>query len=339
MNCWRRQPEDTNPTHWLMKMVKLFELSVIMGRLNADGKVHNQILLPKLENLALHQCTSYSKMIASGHWQWGRHIFDAATRYWKNIGKWKVEDTNVLELNQGNSSWVCFEDLYMEIEYGTWYPKQSDAQALWQEALLSDKNVHSQIKVPSNDTLRERCDAKRLRIHIFQRTEGKGLRSFLNLNETLELVHEYTSNASVSIITLNSSTTIVEQIKTFRGFDVLVTPHGSHLANIIFRDPGSTAIVEVTPVVRDASFLDNARRANFSSYIVSTGHEPSSTGDESPICRDGRTQMWKKCSQRASTDMWECPWGLRTNITVCDIVVNLSILRSHLNKAVNDLCQ
>ena len=113
----------------------------------------------------------------------------------------------------------------------------------------------------------------RARINIFQRTATFSLRKFLNINEVLKLAQSYTT-VPVEIVSVNASTSIAEQIKLFNDFDVLITPHGSHLANGIFTvRPHTKAIVEIVPFAFDRVFYSNYIPAlGFLHYIISTGH-------------------------------------------------------------------
>ena len=71
------------------------------------------------------------------------------------------------------------------------------------------------------------------RIKIFQRSATNSLRKFININEVVRLAQDYTTER-VEIVSVNASTSIAEQIRFFNEFDLLITPHGSHLANGIF---------------------------------------------------------------------------------------------------------
>jgi capsular polysaccharide biosynthesis protein len=83
------------------------------------------------------------------------------------------------------------------------------------------------------------------------------LRRFTNLDEVVRLAQKFTS-VTVDVVTVNASTTVTEQIRLFNGFDILITPHGSHLANGIFTmHPGRKALIEVVPFAFDRVFYSN----------------------------------------------------------------------------------
>lgn len=76
------------------------------------------------------------------------------------------------------------------------------------------------------------CKDAARRIVIFQRSSGSSLRRFKNIYDVASLAQNYTSGI-VQILTLNDNDDVVSQIQVFRHFDILITPYGSHLANLI----------------------------------------------------------------------------------------------------------
>ena len=78
----------------------------------------------------------------------------------------------------------------------------------------------------------------------------------------------------MQVVTVNASTSVTEQIRLFNNFDVLITPHGSHLANGIFSmHPGAKALIEIVPFAFDRVFYSNfVPNLGFAHYIMSTGH-------------------------------------------------------------------
>jgi hypothetical protein len=343
INCWHRRPNDTNPSHWLMKINKMYEMAAVARSTRPSP-------LPTFDHLVFHQCPSYNATIKSGAWPWGSLILDAATHHWTDAKLWRgYGDIDIMELNIGNRNWTCFDDLFFETGYNAWYPAPA-YQSSWlqtlDEFLTPSTMVHSSSSEPLASqpaqtdavSLVERCRTNGLRIHLFQRSTGSTLRSFANLDQVHALLHQFTSQP-VPLVTVNESTPLGAQIDTFRAFDLLVTPHGSQLANIIFCDPNTTAFVEVTPVVRDDSFYKNAMDANFTSYVLGTGHTPWPIPHKhNPICDDGKRNMAEHCFFDKRLKMWKCPVEWSSSLTACDTYVNITILQQHVTKAVSDLC-
>ena len=342
LNCWQRGPDDTNPSHWLMKVVKLFEISqmVLQGSLS----------LPTFRHLAFHQCPSYHHTIQGDNvWPWGKAVWEAATSVWGLAGLWPqgfddddVDPIDILEIESDSDKWTCFEDLYLEPDYGSWYPAPK-FQAAWRHALLTQTTWGGE--TTSTNSLQDRCRANTLKIHVFQRSSGRGRRAFANLDEVLALARRYTAT-EVPVVTVDAATFVDEQARVFQDFDVLISSHGSQLANMIFSDSAHTAIVEVLPVIRDTCFHTNAQDAGIASYIVSSGHTPvaeNATSPPSPHCLQGQelmdTHCWSTEDVATGHLVWDCPRDWRGKLTGCDTRVNVTLLETHLRKAIADLCE
>ncbi len=84
-----------------------------------------------------------------------------------------------------------------------------------------------------NKPIRDGLNITKARIKIFQRSATVMLRKFVNLGEVIKLAQEYTT-LPVEVITANATTSVQEQIDMFNNYDVLITAHGSHLANGLF---------------------------------------------------------------------------------------------------------
>jgi hypothetical protein len=148
--------------------------------------------LPPFDTLALHQCASYDRVVRQGLWEWGKTVFEAATRRWFDVGLWQGPDQiRVIDLNKPDHEWTCFEDIMFETQYGTWFPG-SQYIPEWHHSLLESVGLRDDNSVPDIG-LAERCLSNRLRIHVFKRTEGRGLREFVNLDEVVALAQTYTS--------------------------------------------------------------------------------------------------------------------------------------------------
>ena len=111
------------------------------------------------------------------------------------------------------------------------------------------------------------------RIVVFQRTATISLRRFLNLPDVLRLAQTYT-DVPVRLVTVNESTSVPEQIRIFNQFDVLITSHGSHLANGIFTTfPALKAVIEINAWTFDSVFYGNFNHwLGYADYVMSNGH-------------------------------------------------------------------
>lgn len=313
-----------------MKIHMLFELAQV-------AKATHSLSLTPFDNLAFHQCASYDRVVRQGLWPWGKIVFDAATRDWLAAGLWKgLHQVRAVEMNISDTEWTCFEDIVFETQYGNWFPA-TPYVSKWQHSLLESVGLRNENDVP-DDGLAKRCRSNQLRVYVFKRTEGRGLREFVNLDEVIALAQTFTS-LPIEVITINSTTPVRDQATLFRAFDLLITSHGSQIANIIFTDPERTGIIEVLPVVRDMAFANNARDAGFLSYIVSTGHHPFPEGTnlDSP-CIDGSENMKRHCWTKPGTDIWDCDFEWSNRLTSCNTLVNTTILRTHIEAIMTKLC-
>ena len=83
---------------------------------------------------------------------------------------------------------------------------------------------------------------KQPRVSVMRRVEGQSMRRWLNEEEVLRAVAEETGVHAVRWMFPNSKTPALEQFGMFCGFDILLTPHSSQLANLWFANPGSSVI-------------------------------------------------------------------------------------------------
>jgi len=179
--------------------------------------------------------------------------------------------------------------------------------------------------------IKDRCTHGSMRIVVFQRTEGTALRRFRNLAEVMSMLSNHTSSP-VEVVTVTSRTPVQDQARLFAdGFDMLVTPHGSHLANIILCEPNETAMVEVVPAVYDTVFEGNAIQVGFRSYITSTGHRA--------VCDVCDKYAADKCEVEASTGLRKCAEkNVRQTLLQNDMVVDTNILSAAVGRGLRALC-
>lgn len=76
----------------------------------------------------------------------------------------------------------------------------------------------------------------------------------LTPDSSVALAQEYTT-VPVEIITVNGTTSFLDQIRIFNSFDVLITPHGSHLANGLFTMKPNSKVRSVLLVAKHFCFV------------------------------------------------------------------------------------
>ena len=116
---------------------------------------------------------------------------------------------------------------------------------------------------------------KQPRVSIMRRVEGEkhagrmNLRRWLNEAEVRRTVTEETGVHAVRTITPNSKTSALEQFGMFCGFDILLTPHSSQLANLWFANPGSSVIeVQGRRAVYEKSFIMLSESVNLHHQVL-----------------------------------------------------------------------
>jgi len=176
------------------------------------------------------------------------------------------------------------------------------------------------------------------------------LRAFINLKDVVALAQNYT-NIPVEVVTVNGSTSLLDQIRIFNSFDVLITPHGSHLANGIFTmKPNSKVVIEVAAFAFDRVFYSNYNgNLMFGRYYISTGHltppQDATIGDhcifQTPtvFAEEGCTQkMHSYWPYQKEVSYYECNEKFHTRM--CNHMVDLQILKTHLDDAFdNNICK
>ena len=243
-NCYQQEEKSTNPAHWMMKLGLMFELTTCYSRNFASKVFTEQIRMP-FNQMYMHQCPD--PFVSD--WKWGKTIFSIVST---NMLNHEIIDKNTKYFSTGfvpkeerkEDYYHCFEDVYLSNRNGIWLQMPAnhvnfriDSAKLSGEpamALSTPEDVKSSLPIGSVQTYCPAATAQEkissARIKIFQRTNTKFLRSFINLPEVLVLAQKYTS-VPIEVVTVNDTSTVADQIRLFNSFDVLITSHGSHLAN------------------------------------------------------------------------------------------------------------
>ncbi len=300
-NCFHQRSKSANPAHWLMKLGVWYEVSLCQSNYSSTNIFEQTIRLP-YDHVMMAQCPSFASL---REWQWGQTAWDAI-KHRSDRAKMTGPNTKYHTVGyQGGLSgepldppdrFMCYEDIYMSARMGLWFQGRGNLVEFRKETdtILQDK---MNIKMPENtetyvldsqgfDTIeipenrwKSYCNKEsqtpisHARVMIFQRTATIMLRRFLNLDEVVKLAQMYTTR-KVEVVTVNETTSVPEQIRMFNQFDVLITSHGSHLANGIFTTfPEDKAVVEVNPWTFDSVFYGNFNHwLGYADYVMSNGH-------------------------------------------------------------------
>lgn len=264
---------------------------------------------------------------------------------------------------------LCFDDLYLSTRVNHWIQGPENLINFREEAAvvtgepvqaktISEEPSELEPKGANKRVYQSYCNREaaavkptNARIKIFQRTLTEALRAFVNLDEVVAMVQQYTT-VPVEVVSTTENNTIQEQIRLFNSFDILITPHGSHLANGIFSmHPYTKAVVEVAPYMIDSNYFNNYNGdLGFAEYIMSTGHlTPHASVQGSGVKTFCAFQSYsdfglRGCSLKRkdnvphiSQDWITCAAGFHSR--GCDISVNTTILKHHMDKMFNEsLC-
>ena len=374
-NCYQQESLSTNPAHWMMKLGLLYELTQCYSR-NWASKVFADIIHLPFKHMYMHQCSNPFE----NRWSWGKTVFSAVTQSMLELELVNKETTfvstgYVANKQRTEKSLHCFENAYLSGRNGIWLQLsynhikfRADIAKLTgepAEALQNPETVEGALPLGSSQDYCPVDSHSKLtsaRIKIFQRTSTKFLRKFINLKEMVALVQvqifiitpifriiilciglfqEY-SSIPVQVITVNQTSTMLEQIVMFNSFDILISAHGSHLTNAIFTmNPSRKAAMEVVPFAFDRVFYGNYNYLGFAYYTMSTGHTtpyPSIDPLDKPQeCSFSTEESFSnnQCSLkthsykgRPSQTYYDCPSRLHTRH--CDTLVNLQRFRDHL---------
>ena len=345
------------------------------GAIGPNGQIFSPPWPLPLKNFYMHQCADPD----STNWAWGQNVYRIVEKVLVSSGILRknykiIHDQGYERIVKTENNPVvepyeitCFTDFYMSQRNGVWMNKLDVLIPFRQySANLIGEPKEAAESVPETDTdnpntiptLPAYCpkDSKAFMrrrssksfnpsektnavIKIFKRTATSMLRSFLNMDELVELVQRFT-NVPVEIITVNSSTSVKEQIVLFNSFDVLITPHGSHLANGIFTmNPGHKAVIEIASFAFDRVFYSNyLSHLGFGQYLLSTGHlTPPQNRTHGVHCIFQKPRVFKEVECRkvlhhypgkVEQSFLECPVMYHTRM--CDTKVDLNIIESQL---------
>jgi len=306
LHCWR-SPGD-NPIHFIYGYGALFRAFLSAP---LSGSPFNHVVF--------HQCPHPHL----------NHFFRA---FWEVLliegyERRAVDDQTEFHVVSDLSRVVCMENVTGN-EWGL--PPYFAASAYEWDAWKRQLSKYLDNALPG---LREMAIANRkdptrpIRIAIFQRqSAANGLRKYTNLPDVLNLVENYTSDYEV--ITATPETNLTSILQLFNSFDILITPHGSHIANVLFTLRDDVAIIETVGVCM------NMGPSNWFghrlSYFISSGHgsDQESVQDIIHACRHER-DAW--CIDRVPPP--NCDDGKAEEVMRSDLIIDLQILGQDIERA------
>ena len=368
-NCFRQPSNTSNPAHMLMKLGFMYEMALYneLNQGNMAVMFKHPVSMP-FNYLFMHQCANPTM---SG-WKWGSRVWETVMDRADKANVFVKNTTKIIDVGYkaDRGEMYCFDDVYTSIRMGWWMhgtanqiafrkdlalrvgePEESLRPGFAEELIDRNAPVFRQAYCPpAIDGIRTNQASimstgvkSTARIKIFQRSNTRNLRKFINLRDVVDLVQTYTS-IPVEVVTANESTSMAEQIRMFNSFDILITSHGSHLTNGLFTiHPHNKAVIEVVASKFDAVFYSNYNYAlGFADYIFSTGHltpepssDPRSGGRMCPFPTDSDFRE-KNCTleQHAYPNQIVQTWTIcapRWQTRFCNLQVKLDILKNDLD--------
>jgi Glycosyltransferase 61 len=334
-NCWKVKQNNFNPAHLMMGMGKLFVYA--LGFYTPEKKAP-----PPVDMVLYHHCTT------TDAWPWGYMMDRAMFNYAVAAGV-----INKSHNNDGNDLFqearmflpylvenvvVCGATVYQE-PYSVAKYLGNNAHSVvkqWQ-GLVADfvkkqhldngtKEIHDDDDNSQHHLSSSLC-SRNLKVATWKRTDGSALRLLTNEEDIRQLVREF-SNVPLATVSASSDTPPLDQIALFRSFDILITPHGSHLANMLFAHDHAV-FIEVAAVPFD--FAPSTNGAAFAKdWILSFGHLPVRKQNGPDLLLN-----MSICSEKSNP---ECPKSQRLKYIQSDLLVNITILRADLERATTALC-
>lgn len=345
--CAGRHLWETNPTHFLMKVGFFYELAKSVQNKEQWVATFDQTTELPFTQLYMHQCVDADKY----NWTWGKLVWDVIKGSMASSGIYAYNRTQEYavgvnrDTNFPKNPLTCFEDVYMSHRLGTWIASPEYNYMFRQDL---HQLVYKSPLPPDDTTTPAFCQTilanqpSPVRIAVFKRAtnDTRRARGFLNLDEVLSGLQTL-STLPVHIITVDESTPVQTQIEKFNSFDLIITGHGSHIANTMFTNsPKFKGVIEVASVLIDPIFRVNIKNdVGFFEYIISNGHFAPSCGFDTPSSFAERGCLTSAFQDEQSTvhHSWiVCDKSI--NVRSCMTLVNMTLLLSQVQEYFHAVC-
>ena len=288
------------------------------------GTLYRGILLgivpKKLDNIIMHQCAEpfQSGYFYSTFWEilvrigFERGVLTSNTRFF-GTGK-----GSPLICTKGTIGHEPAEKPYW---FGTY---NEDMNSFHQ-------NLANYISLPLKEKLvAQRGSDGHARIAIFQRSGGQALRRYSNLEQIMGLVSSY--DKYFQLITVNETTSLVDVVKIFNSFDILITTVGSHLANLHFSFTSKLVLIETVVFRQTNEHSEWLRYSDRILHILSSMHHPAD-----PILLPVAEKCWRERVGNSRVHSANCTNGDLFSLFNSDLVVDIETLRTDIHTALNHL--
>ena len=344
---------SNSPGHWIFAMSAIFELARKLPT-----------IFPEFDRLALLKCASWQHVLRE--WEWGQLTLESAL---DPLVQKKLIRSYLYEKSSANiSSWpssaekhvsyplahifspirdpnfqpppvlLCFESLHVISRWGITSNSTEDVNAFRKTVMKTKlkRNPNSPTDLLMNPlindaTINDRCQEKSLRVAIYLRPK-KLPRNLVNEAEIVDIIRKHTSEVTTKRIWAPS---MDEQLEMYNAFDILISPPGSHLVNLIFTNRTRVAVIEIGLAIRDAFWRENALRIGIDNYYYSMA---GSDGDDKCYKEN---KMDKNCRVQADGQTVICPLGKKQQwhpVGDCSFTLNATVFEKQFVNAIRSLC-
>ena len=322
LGCWRIKRDRPQPSHYMFGYGKLYAL------LNDENKPFH------INHVIFHQCPDkrlgdFFNSVWQITYESGMRLgwFNSSTRFY-TIGKDNVAPVFCVQRGLVDHSTGFSLGTNHNITVRAW--RKDVNRFLLSQSRVEHSNYPSLVSHTRGYGSHSSC-GQQLKIGVFQRREGTNLRLFDNLNDVLLLLKSFSE--FVEVFTISSNSSFFEAATLFNKYDIIITPHGSHLTNGILIDfqTRKPMIIELVATCINADFMKNLGR-HFATYEINTGHLITNPEDREYTSGCHGFHV-RQCSYTPT-----CTFGhVRTALQ--DIVVNITLLRDSVSEAISRSCE
>eukprot|EP00924_Labyrinthula_sp_SR-Ha-C_P009557 snap_masked-scaffold_2-processed-gene-27.20-mRNA-1 protein AED:1.00 eAED:1.00 QI:0/0/0/0/1/1/2/0/451 len=296
--CWRQFRDGSNPAHFLIGYGRLFSY------------LHDTQMPHYVDNILLLHCA----LPNSTHWT--NYVSSFILKEFNKMSKTNfAEKLKVYilpkELNQLGAVLCSSNTIFTEYIRQPLGNNHKDLVRLWK--------FHHQYF--SSNFASNSFNCFNPRIGLYFRSQGSSLRKIVNEEKVIELIRKFTNNF-IRFTTFEDESFPKQQQK-FVNLDILVTPHGAHLSNLIF----VTKDIQVIELSMEKLFFsyENFLQGfvNFSS-IEGNGFVPR------------RSASFRKRTTENMDEREEIRY--RINARNSYLNVNLRTLETRLEDVINNIC-
>ena len=179
-------------------------------------------------------------------------------------------------------------------------------------------------------TCNKNCTSQ-IKLAVYRREEGSSKRHFINMDDLHDMASEYTMQP-LQIVSVNASTPLRTVIELFNAFDILISPHGSHLSNAIFITRPRVTIIEVVGTCFNRDWKINLQ--HWAKYQLSSTHIPQSRHLRETVQRcEADLKVKNECARTQN-----CTLSDKKKIVHSNLWINTSSLREYVENAIIFAC-